>query len=89
VVLRLHATHTPYVPFRHHPNVLPPRINAAMNYTEPERKVREATNPDEPWGPHGQLMSEIAAMTYRCATRPPPPPATLGTHPHPHSAGWS
>lgn len=30
-----------------------------MNYTETESKVREATN-DDPWGPSGQLMGEIA-----------------------------
>ncbi len=30
-----------------------------MNYTEIESKVREATN-DDPWGPSGQLMGEIA-----------------------------
>lgn len=33
-----------------------------MNYTEPESKVREATN-DQAWGPHGSLMSEISALT--------------------------
>lgn len=30
-----------------------------MNYSEIESKVREATN-DDPWGPSGQLMGEIA-----------------------------
>jgi len=39
-------------------------IDAAMNHTEAERKVREATNGDEPWGPHGTLMSEIAGFTF-------------------------
>lgn len=34
-----------------------------MNYTEVESKVREATNED-PWGPTGPLMSEIAQFTY-------------------------
>lgn len=34
-----------------------------MNYTEIEAKVREATN-DEAWGPHGQLMQEIAHYTF-------------------------
>ena len=36
-----------------------------MNYNEVERKVREATNPDEAWGPHGSVMAEIAQATYR------------------------
>uniref|UniRef100_A0A8C1V025 Clathrin interactor 1a n=1 Tax=Cyprinus carpio TaxID=7962 RepID=A0A8C1V025_CYPCA len=34
-----------------------------MNYTEIESKVREATN-DDPWGPSGQLMGEIARATF-------------------------
>lgn len=34
-----------------------------MNYTELEAKVREATNED-PWGPKGQLMQEIAQHTF-------------------------
>ncbi|XP_034037075.1 clathrin interactor 1a isoform X2 [Thalassophryne amazonica] len=34
-----------------------------MNYSEVESKVREATN-DDPWGPSGQLMSEIARATF-------------------------
>lgn len=33
-----------------------------MNFTEPEIKVREATN-EEQWGPHGSLMTEIAQYT--------------------------
>lgn len=33
-----------------------------MNYTEPESKVREATN-DQAWGPHGSLMAEISQLT--------------------------
>lgn len=37
--------------------------NAVMNYTEIESKVREATN-DDPWGPSGQLMGEIARATF-------------------------
>eukprot|EP00117_Sycon_ciliatum_P006396 scpid38346/ scgid2234/ Clathrin interactor 1; Clathrin-interacting protein localized in the trans-Golgi region; Enthoprotin; Epsin-4; Epsin-related protein len=37
--------------------------NVVMSYTEVEAKVREATNED-PWGPHGTIMSEIAAYTY-------------------------
>lgn len=34
-----------------------------MNYSEVETKVREATN-DDAWGPHGQLMQEIARYTF-------------------------
>lgn len=34
-----------------------------MNYSEVEAKVREATN-DDAWGPHGQMMQEIAQYTY-------------------------
>ena len=34
-----------------------------MSYTEVEAKVREATN-DDPWGPTGTIMAEIAAYTY-------------------------
>ncbi|XP_062404524.1 clathrin interactor 1a [Sardina pilchardus] len=37
--------------------------NVVMNYTEIESKVREATN-DDPWGPSGQLMGEIARCTF-------------------------
>ncbi|XP_026081094.1 clathrin interactor 1-like [Carassius auratus] len=37
--------------------------NVVMNYTETESKVREATN-DDPWGPSGQLMGEIARDTF-------------------------
>ncbi|KAG9272738.1 clathrin interactor 1 [Astyanax mexicanus] len=37
--------------------------NVVMNYTEMESKVREATN-DDPWGPSGQLMGEIAKATF-------------------------
>uniref|UniRef100_A0A1I8F3H3 ENTH domain-containing protein n=1 Tax=Macrostomum lignano TaxID=282301 RepID=A0A1I8F3H3_9PLAT len=33
-----------------------------MNYTELEGKVREATN-DEAWGPHGEVMQELANAT--------------------------
>eukprot|EP00041_Stephanoeca_diplocostata_P011374 m.187745 g.187745 ORF g.187745 m.187745 type:complete len:540 (+) comp18509_c0_seq1:223-1842(+) len=40
-------------------------VSIAMNYNEVERKVREATNPDEAWGPHGSVMAEIAQATYR------------------------
>lgn len=40
-----------------------------MNYTEIEAKVREATNED-PWGPTGPLMSEIAAQTFHYDTFP-------------------
>uniref|UniRef100_A0A096LU83 ENTH domain-containing protein n=1 Tax=Poecilia formosa TaxID=48698 RepID=A0A096LU83_POEFO len=35
--------------------------NVVMNYSEIESKVREATN-DDPWGPSGQLMGEIAKI---------------------------
>ena len=34
-----------------------------MNYTETEAKVREATN-DDPWGPSGVQMQEIASFTF-------------------------
>lgn len=37
--------------------------NVVMNYTEIEAKVREATN-DEPWGPTGPLMQELAHSTF-------------------------
>lgn len=37
--------------------------NVVMNYSEIESKVREATN-DDPWGPSGQLMGEIAKYVY-------------------------
>ncbi|XP_054264899.1 telomere length regulation protein TEL2 homolog isoform X1 [Macrosteles quadrilineatus] len=39
--------------------------NVVMNYTDIEAKVREATN-DDPWGPTGVLMQEVAqaTMTY-------------------------
>ncbi|KAM3612803.1 uncharacterized protein V6R79_014814 [Siganus canaliculatus] len=37
--------------------------NVVMNYSEVEAKVREATN-DDPWGPSGQLMSEISRATF-------------------------
>ncbi|KYB25481.1 epsin-like protein isoform X1 [Tribolium castaneum] len=37
--------------------------NVVMNYTEIEAKVREATN-DEPWGPTGQIMQELAHSTF-------------------------
>ncbi|KAM3177137.1 hypothetical protein ACTXT7_005101 [Hymenolepis weldensis] len=37
--------------------------NVVHNYTEAERKVREATSND-PWGPSSTLMSEIADRTY-------------------------
>uniref|UniRef100_A0A8R1TTD9 ENTH domain-containing protein n=1 Tax=Onchocerca volvulus TaxID=6282 RepID=A0A8R1TTD9_ONCVO len=40
-----------------------------MNYTEAESKVREATNED-PWGPTGPQMAEIAHMTYQYDTFP-------------------
>ncbi|CAN9514795.1 unnamed protein product [Ophioblennius macclurei] len=37
--------------------------NVVMNYSEVESKVREATN-DDPWGPSGQLMSDISRATF-------------------------
>lgn len=37
--------------------------NVVMNYTETEAKVREATN-EEPWGPTGQQMQELAHATF-------------------------
>ncbi|XP_019752178.1 clathrin interactor 1-like isoform X2 [Hippocampus comes] len=37
--------------------------NVVMNYSDVESKVREATN-DDPWGPSGQLMGEIAKSTF-------------------------
>ncbi|XP_037762142.1 clathrin interactor 1 [Chelonia mydas] len=37
--------------------------NVVMNYSDIESKVREATN-DDPWGPSGQLMGEIAKATF-------------------------
>jgi len=40
-----------------------------MNYTEIEGKVREATN-DDPWGPTGPLMQELAHSTFSYETFP-------------------
>ena len=40
-----------------------------MNYTEAEAKVREATNED-PWGPTGPLMQEIAQGTFHYEAYP-------------------
>ncbi|RDD41966.1 Clathrin interactor 1 [Trichoplax sp. H2] len=37
--------------------------DVVMNYSEIEKKVKEATN-DEKWGPHGSLMSELAKCTF-------------------------
>ena len=37
--------------------------NLVMNYTETEAKVREATN-DDPWGPSGNQMQELASFTF-------------------------
>uniref|UniRef100_A0A0K0D829 ENTH domain-containing protein n=1 Tax=Angiostrongylus cantonensis TaxID=6313 RepID=A0A0K0D829_ANGCA len=36
-----------------------------MNYTEAENIVYEATNED-PWGPTGPQMKEIANCTFQC-----------------------
>ncbi|KAL5262991.1 hypothetical protein ACHWQZ_G008415 [Mnemiopsis leidyi] len=41
--------------------------NVVMNYTDAETKVREASN-DDPWGPSGTLMQEIARLTYQYTT---------------------
>lgn len=38
--------------------------NMVNNYSEAEKKVREATSND-PWGPSSSLMSEIADLTYK------------------------
>jgi len=43
--------------------------NVAYNYTEPQKKVREATSND-PWGPSSTLMSEIADLTYNVEAFP-------------------
>lgn len=45
------------------------RTNIVMNYTEIEGKVREATN-DDPWGPTGLLMQELAHATFSYETFP-------------------
>ena len=37
--------------------------NLVMNYTETEAKVRDATN-DDPWGPSGNQMQEVASYTF-------------------------
>jgi len=37
--------------------------NIAKGYSDIEQKVREATSND-PWGPSGALMSEIANATF-------------------------
>lgn len=37
--------------------------NIVMNYTETESKVRDATN-DDPWGPSGVQMQEVASFTF-------------------------
>lgn len=38
--------------------------NVAQNYTPMEIKVREATDGDEAWGPHGTLMADIAKASF-------------------------
>lgn len=50
----LSIAHEDYVPY-----ICVNSTNVVMNYSEIESKVREATN-DDPWGPSGQLMGEIA-----------------------------
>lgn len=47
----------------------PNSTNVVMNYTETEGKVREATN-DDPWGPTGPLMQELAYATFSYETFP-------------------
>lgn len=37
--------------------------NVVNNYSDAEKKVREATSND-PWGPSSSLMSEVADLTY-------------------------
>lgn len=37
--------------------------NIAHNYSDAQRKVREATSND-PWGPSSTIMGEIADLTY-------------------------
>lgn len=44
-------------------NVKKAVMQVALNLTELEIKVEEATN-NEPWGPHGTIMSEIAEAAY-------------------------
>eukprot|EP00116_Pleurobrachia_bachei_P012059 sb/3472321/ len=38
-----------------------------MNYTDAETKLREASN-DDPWGPSGTLMQELARLTFQFTT---------------------
>lgn len=57
--------------FYHPFNVLEVATNSiivAMNYTEIESKVREATN-NEPWGAPTTLMAQIASATYNYRER--------------------
>ena len=57
-----------------------------MNYSPIEVKVREATNGDEPWGPHGSLMNEIASVRQAAGLRAASAPLQgppIPTHPHP------
>ena len=35
-----------------------------MNFSEVEVKVREATDPEESWGPTGQQMNDLAQATF-------------------------
>ena len=37
-------------------------VDLAMNYSEIEVKVRQATDGNEPWGPHGSIMNELAQV---------------------------
>ena len=45
----------------------PYRTNVVMNYTDAETKLREASN-DDPWGPSGTLMQELARLTFQFTT---------------------
>ena len=44
--------------------------NYTKGYSDVQAKVREATSND-PWGPSGTQMNEIAQMTYNQSVSPP------------------
>jgi hypothetical protein len=47
--------------------------NYTKGYSDVQAKVREATSND-PWGPSGTQMNEIAQMTFnQCVSLPPQP----------------
>ena len=56
-----------YIPVWKIRQVAESATNYVMNYTEPEAKVREATNEDA-WGPTGPLLAELVRYTnmYTC-----------------------